>query len=106
MQKLKMLCAAGFLTVSLTACAGVQDKGDFMRQHASDEQVMVDLQEKLAKDWTHGSKLVVSGEKRIKSGQEDLDRGQKEIAEGKMLMQESERVFRENFPHLNLVPVN
>lgn len=103
MKKLEMLCAAAVLIVSFTGCAGTQDKGDFMRQHASNEQGVADLQKKLAKDWTRGSKLVVSGEKRVKNGQQELERGRREIAEGKMLMKESESIFHENYPHLNLV---
>ncbi len=103
MKKLPMLFAAGVLTVSLTACAGgPPDMGDFMRQHATDEQVLVDLQRQLAKDWARGSELVVSGEKRVKSGQAEVERGEQEIAEGTMLMQESERLFREKFPTLRL----
>jgi hypothetical protein len=103
MKKLGILCAGVVLMVSLAACAGKHDKGDFMRQHASDKQEVVDLQKKLAKDWTRGSKLVVSGEKRVKSGQQELDRGRQEITEGKKLMQDSERIFRENYPNHNLV---
>ena len=103
MRELKILCVAAVLTVSLTACAGGPlDTGDFMRQHATDDQVLVDLQRKLAKDWTRGSELVVTGENRVKSGQAELERGRKEIAEGEMLMQESERLFREKFPQLQL----
>jgi hypothetical protein len=103
MRKFEILCVAGVLMLSLAACAkSPPDTGDFMRQHATDEQTLVDLQRQLAKDWTRGSELVVSGEKRVKSGQAELERGQQEIAEGKMLMQESERLFREKFPLLKL----
>jgi hypothetical protein len=103
MKKFPMLFAAGVLTMSLTACAGgPPTMGDFMRQHATDEQALVDLQRQLAKDWARGSELVVSGEKRVKSGQAEVERGEQEIAEGTSLMQESERLFRERFPQLRL----
>jgi hypothetical protein len=102
MRELKILCMAGVLMLLLAACARTPDTGDFMRQHATDEQVLVDLQRQLANDWARGSKLVVSGEKRVKSGQAELERGQQEIAEGTRLMQESERLFREKFPQLKL----
>jgi hypothetical protein len=80
MRELKILCLAGVLMLALAACAKTPDTGDFMRQHATDEQALVDLQKRLANDWARGSKLVVSGEKRVKSGRAELERGQQEIA--------------------------
>lgn len=106
--------------LALTGCAGNSTTADLMRDNASTGQTQVDLKNQIAKDWERGTKLITTGEKRVengekqvesaerdlRSGQDDIARGRGEIAEGQKLVTESERVFRLDYPEVDLNQTN
>lgn len=112
MKKSKPIIASAMLAALIAGCAATEPtKADYMRAHAAALQSEVDLRDNLARDWDRGARLVTSGEKRIQTGEEQIAKGKEnieignqEILEGRMLMENSERVFKENFPGLKLEP--
>jgi len=120
---------ATLTTLAIIAFSGCADKapttGDFMRMHAQDEKEMSLNQRAIAKEWDRGSNLKLSGEKMIKDGEksvkegeklvkkgnedmtagkQNIEQGNKDSIDGTVLMNENERVFREKYPDLKLVP--
>lgn len=107
--------------LTLTGCASNNNTtADLMRNDASAGQTQVDLKNQIARDWEKGTKLITTGEKRVedgekqvesaerdlKSGQEEIARGRGEIAEGQKLVTESERIFRADYPEVDLNQTN
>jgi len=104
------------LLLVLTGCAGNNTTADLMRGNASAGQTQVDLKNQIAKDWETGQKMITTGEKRVedgekqvksaerdlRSGQDDIIRGRREIVEGQKLVTESERIFRVDYPEVDL----
>lgn len=108
--------AAGLMVVLLGGCAGGGDNGRLMRGYASDTRAQARGNDRLAKEWEKGRKLVREGEKQVKNGQQrvesaqrdfkkgqdQVERGQRQIAEGTRLMKQSESRFGDSNPDLKL----
>lgn len=126
MKNFKLATLTTLIIMSLSGCADKEPtKGDFMRMHAQDEKEMSINQKAIAKKWDSGSEQKLSGEDMIKdgeksikdgqktvkegnkditSGKQEIEQGNKDSIDGTIIMKENERIFREKYPDLKLVP--
>lgn len=126
MKNFKLATLTTLTIMALSGCAAkAPTAADFMRMHAQDEKEASLNQRAMAKEWDRGSNLKLSGEKMIKDGEksvkdgeksvkkgnedmtagkQNIEQGNKDSIDGTVLMNENERVFREKYPDLKLVP--
>ncbi len=126
MKNFKLATLTTLVIMTLSGCADkTPTTADFMRMHAQDEKEASLEQRALAKEWDRGSNLKLSGDDMIKNGQKSVKDGEKLVKEGNenvtagkknieqgnknsidgtIIKNENERIFREKYPDLKLVP--